>query len=81
MAPWLYATEQTRRNHLAEELKQDQQALDLARNRYDRGLIDFLSVLDAERSTLFAQDAFAQSSLSVSADLIALYKSLGGGWN
>jgi outer membrane protein, multidrug efflux system len=75
-----YATEHIRRGHLAEEVKQNEQALDLARQRYDQGLADFLNVLDAERSVFSAQDTLAQSDLAVSTDLVALYKSLGGGW-
>jgi multidrug efflux system outer membrane protein len=75
-----YATEQTRRNHLADAVKQNQDALDLARRRYDQGLADFLTVLDAERSVFSAQDAYTQSSQSISTSLVALYKSLGGGW-
>jgi outer membrane protein, multidrug efflux system len=75
-----YATEQTRRNHLAEELKQNRQALELARKLYDQGLADFLTVLDAERNAYSTEDAVARSDEAVSTDLIALYKSLGGGW-
>ncbi len=37
-------------------------------------------MLDAERSLYQAQDALAQSDRTISANLIALYKSLGGGW-
>ena len=37
-------------------------------------------MLDAERSLYQAQDALVQSDRTVSANLIALYKSLGGGW-
>jgi outer membrane protein TolC len=37
-------------------------------------------VLDAERSLYHAQDTLAQSDRTISANLIALYKSLGGGW-
>jgi NodT family efflux transporter outer membrane factor (OMF) lipoprotein len=75
-----YATERSRRIHLAEEFKQDQQALDLARQQYEHGLSDFLGVLDAERSVYAAQDSLAMSDVTVSTDLVALYKALGGGW-
>jgi len=37
-------------------------------------------VLDAQRSLFGAQDSMAQSEQQVSADLVALYKALGGGW-
>ena len=57
-----------------------QKSLDLASRLYASGLTDFLHVLDAERSLYQAQDALVQSDRTVSADLVALYKSLGGGW-
>jgi len=75
-----YASERVRRNHLSEELRQDQRVLELARQRYDKGLADFLIVLDAERNVLASQDAMARSEVSVATELVALYKSLGGGW-
>jgi outer membrane protein TolC len=37
-------------------------------------------VLDAQRSLLTLQDSLASSEASVSADLVSLYKALGGGW-
>ena len=56
-------------------------AADLARDRYAAGLVDFTSVLDAQRSLLAFQDALAQSEGTVTIDLITLYKALGGGWS
>jgi len=52
----------------------------LAKKLYANGLTDFLHVLDAERSLYQAQDALVQSDRAVSANLVSLYKSLGGGW-
>jgi outer membrane protein TolC len=43
-------------------------------------VIDFLTVLDAQRSLLAAEDELAQSDRAVSDDLVSLYKALGGGW-
>ena len=40
--------------------------------------MNFLDVLDAERTVLSTEDALAQSNLSVTTDLVALYKALGG---
>lgn len=76
-----YASEQARQNQLAEETAQNREALALARQRYDRGLANFLDVLDAERNLLASQDALAQSDTALSTGLVAVYKSLGGGWN
>ena len=75
-----YATEQTHRADLREAFNQDSEALGLARQQYDHGLVDFLSVLDAERTKLAAEDDLAQSSQRITTDLVALYKALGGGW-
>jgi len=75
-----YANEQTRRRSLTVAVTASQKALDLANKLYANGLADFLQVLEAERSLYQAQDALAVSDRTVSADLIALYKSLGGGW-
>jgi len=55
-------------------------AAKLAEIRYQGGLVDFLSVLDAERTELQAEDALAQSRTEAATSLIAVYKALGGGW-
>jgi NodT family efflux transporter outer membrane factor (OMF) lipoprotein len=75
-----YANEQIRRRSLADAVTSSQKSLDLANKLYANGLTDFLHVLDAERSLYQAQDALVQSERMVSADLVSLYKSLGGGW-
>ena len=75
-----YAKEQTRRESLADSVVTSQKSLDLARRLYTSGLTDFVNVLDAERALYQAQDALAQSDRNISTDVVALYKSLGGGW-
>ncbi len=75
-----YSDEQRRRDQLAVAVQADQRALSLAQDRYRDGVSDFLNVLDAERSLLSAQQQYAQSTTTVSTDLVALYKALGGGW-
>jgi outer membrane protein, multidrug efflux system len=52
----------------------------LARTRYEGGVVDFLSVLDAERTQLEAEDRLARSRTDAATSLIAVYKALGGGW-
>jgi multidrug efflux system outer membrane protein len=75
-----YANEQIRRRSLEDAVDSSQKSLELADKLYANGLTDFLHVLDAERSLYQAQDALVQSDRTVSANLIALYKALGGGW-
>jgi hypothetical protein len=55
-------------------------AADLARKRFEGGLVDFLEVLDAERTALSAELVFAQSRTDEATSLIAVYKALGAGW-
>ena len=75
-----YTAEQARQSALTQALNQTRQALELARDQYQHGLADFLTVLDAQRGLLAAQDALSQSNQVVATDLVALYKALGGGW-
>ncbi|MBV8812705.1 MAG: TolC family protein, partial [Acidobacteriaceae bacterium] len=72
--------EQERRQKLAAAVEASGQAERMAQELYTRGLADFLSVLDAQREELANEDALAQSQTAIRTDLVALYKSLGGGW-
>ena len=72
--------EEGRQKSLTEAVAQNRRALDLSTHLYTQGAADFLAVLDAERSLYSSQTALAQSRLAASADMIALYKALGGGW-
>jgi NodT family efflux transporter outer membrane factor (OMF) lipoprotein len=75
-----YGAEQRRRDALAASVQQNRLALNLARQRYTQGVADFLNVLDTERSLLQAQLQLADSTTTVSENLVQLYKALGGGW-
>jgi NodT family efflux transporter outer membrane factor (OMF) lipoprotein len=75
-----YAKEQIRRQQLAAAVKSSEESLRLANQLYANGLSNFINVLDAERSLYQAQDALVQSDKTVTTNIIALYKSLGGGW-
>jgi len=76
-----YGHEKERRERLAAAVEASRQATGLATEVYSRGLADFLTVLDAQRQQLSAEDDLAVSDTSLMTDLVALYKSLGGGWN
>jgi NodT family efflux transporter outer membrane factor (OMF) lipoprotein len=75
-----FAEEQSRRQSLFDATTAAKQADELAKTKYQAGLTDFSSVLDAERSLLSFEDELAQSEGKVTANLIRLYKALGGGW-
>ena len=75
-----YSSDQTRRTTLAALVDQDQEALRIARNQLSQGLVAVLDVLEVQRNLYAAQDSLAQADQTVSSDLVAIYKALGGGW-
>jgi NodT family efflux transporter outer membrane factor (OMF) lipoprotein len=56
------------------------QATKVATERYDRGLTDFLNVLDAERQQFTLEQQRAEVVRLAGDSFVALYKALGGGW-
>jgi NodT family efflux transporter outer membrane factor (OMF) lipoprotein len=72
--------EQDRRVELAAAAASAERAAVLSRDRYASGLVDFKVVLDAERSLYSLQDELVSSEHLAAADLVRLYRSLGGGW-
>jgi len=75
-----FAKEQQRLDRLEKAVEAARKAETVARDRYQAGLVDFTDVLDAQRTLQAFQDELAQSRGAVTADLIRLYKALGGGW-
>ena len=65
---------------LAEADTAAQQAMSLARLRYQSGLIDFPSLLDVERTALSSQLSLSQARADRAIAAIRLYKAVGGGW-
>ena len=76
-----YGNEQQRMSFLEAETAASQRSVDLAQERYQQGLVDFLNVLDAQRQLYRAEDALAVSKAQLALDLVGLYESLGGGWD
>lgn len=60
---------------------QAREAYRLAELRFRAGTIDFLTVLDTQRSIISADDSVVQAQLSQFSALVDLYKALGGGWD
>jgi NodT family efflux transporter outer membrane factor (OMF) lipoprotein len=75
-----FATEQERHASLARAVAADRTAADVARAQYRQGVVDFLNVLDAQRSLFESEDELADSDRAVTTALVALYKALAGGW-
>jgi multidrug efflux system outer membrane protein len=75
-----YGRSQSRREALRVAAAASDKAANLAHKRFEGGLIDFLEVLDAERTALSAELLLSQSRTDVATSLIAVYKALGAGW-
>jgi NodT family efflux transporter outer membrane factor (OMF) lipoprotein len=75
-----YAAQQQRLEKLTTAMVAAQRAVDLATARYNRGLTDFLNVVDAERQFYDLQEQYAEAQVAQGEQFVQLYKSLGGGW-
>ena len=60
--------------------KASERSVHIAIAAYQEGAVDYVRVLDSQRSLLQEQTALTQTRSAVATNLIALYKALGGGW-
>ncbi|HEX9606623.1 MAG TPA: TolC family protein [Gemmatimonadaceae bacterium] len=65
---------------LESAVRSSARAADLAQQRFEAGLTDFLQVLDAERTLLDAESQLTQGYTSAATALVAVYKAVGGTW-
>ena len=73
-----YRQQQERLVKLTDEVRESARAAQIARVRYREGAADFLSLLDAERTELQAEDGAAQAEAGVFTSLVGLYRAVGG---
>lgn len=74
------AKENERRESLAKAVESAKTSVELSLHEYESGLVDFQTVLNAQKSLTSFQDNLAASDGAMTVDLISLYKALGGGW-
>jgi len=75
-----YAKTRAEDGHLERAATDSAEAARLARVRYEAGAASLLEVLDAERTRLAAQDAFADARTRSIGGAVALYQAIAGGW-
>lgn len=73
--------ERTRLESLQTTVTASQKSLESVLELYRGGKTNFQNVLDVQRTLFLAQDAKAASEGQVVANLIRLYRALGGGWD
>lgn len=65
---------------ITEALQQTETALSKANALYNAGLIDYLSVLDAQRQHNMMKDRVVAAKLQTAQSVVGLHKALGGEW-
>jgi NodT family efflux transporter outer membrane factor (OMF) lipoprotein len=75
-----YSKEQERHKALAQAVTANQLAVQLADERYRKGLTAFLDVLTSQTALYQSQSLLVSSESALAGNLVALYKALGGGW-
>jgi NodT family efflux transporter outer membrane factor (OMF) lipoprotein len=75
-----YSADQRQVQSLSLAIDASLRAVDLAEQRYDRGLSDFLNVIDARRQQYSLEDEYISAQQQAAESFVALYKALGGGW-
>ena len=78
----MIASTNARKRHiaLADAVRANRGAVEISLKLYTNGQIEFINVLNAQRSLLQSQSDFTQNKLALATNLITLYKALGGGW-
>ena len=75
------ANEQSRYQSTSVQVADNRQAVHEAEQRYRRGQVGFLPLLDSQRQLFAAEDAQVASALANGLAAISLYKAMGGGWD
>lgn len=57
-----------------------QRAYDLTRQRYDRGAIDFQTLIDVQNALLQTEDSYSQARRERLSAAVDLFTAMGGGW-
>lgn len=75
-----FGGQQDRVKDLGDALSESQKAVALATERYDRGLTDFLNVVDAERQQYALETQLVAAQQAAAESYVGVFRSLGGGW-
>ena len=73
-----YSTQEARLASVLEQAQASRRAAQLAQIQYREGSINFLVLLDAQRTLLQAEDELAQVEAAANTSAVAVYKALGG---
>jgi multidrug efflux system outer membrane protein len=69
-----------KREYILEFLDKARVTLTIAQSRYDRGLVDYITVLDAWAARFQAEDSLVLVDLAILTNRVSLHRALGGNW-
>jgi multidrug efflux system outer membrane protein len=69
-----------KREHILKFLEKARITLTIAQSRYDRGLVDYITVLDAWAARFQAEDSLVLVDLAILTNRVTLHRALGGNW-
>jgi NodT family efflux transporter outer membrane factor (OMF) lipoprotein len=75
-----YSSQESRMRDLGAAMLAAQRAVELATERYNRGLTDYLNVVDAQHEYYEIQGQYVSAQIGAGEQFVQLYRSLGGGW-
>jgi len=76
-----HSSSKERQRQLSEAEKSAQKAYQSTDALYQRGVKDYLSLLDARRHTLTVGDERAKAETAMCVSMVSLYRAFGGGWD
>ena len=76
----LHASAIARDAHLKESFAAADRARLRAEAYFEKGTVDYLALLDAQRAALSAEDALVRIDTGVCTSIVGLYRAFGGGW-
>lgn len=69
-----------RRDRIMNFLMEARATQKVAESRYERGLVDYLTVLDAQQTRFEAEENLVLVDLAILSNRVTLHRALGGGW-
>lgn len=75
-----YFNEERRHGYFVKQSEADTRNLDLIKDQFQAGLVDYTQVLQAKEKWLVSANLLTDSEQALGTDLITLYKALGGDW-
>lgn len=75
-----FVNEEERQKNLGLAVDAAKRSYELSINKYNAGLVDFIVVLESEKSLQNLEDQLIQSQGDLLSHVVRLYKALGGGW-